>query len=108
MAVMQKLSKAFLSFRFIPLAGIALGIWLFSMQSEMTPLSSLLTESRVYLISLMIVVGVNLLLWVVVEKASFYDIGGYFVRVLRDTIVINAVMWSTAATCFLIDTFFLM
>lgn len=107
MAILSALSRTFLSFRFISVAGIALGLWLFSLQSEMTPLSSLLTEGRVYLVSFIIVVSVNLLLWVFVEKASLYDIGGYFFRVFRDTIVINAVMWSTAAAAFLLDTFFL-
>lgn len=106
MSAVKSLSNTFLSFRFIPLAGIALGLWLFSMQSEMNPLSSLLTEKRVYLISFMIVVSVNLFLWVFVEKASLYDLSAYFLRVFRDTIVINWVMLSTAAASFLINTFF--
>jgi hypothetical protein len=105
MSILKSLSKAFLSFRFIPLAGIAWGLWLFSMQTEMKPISSLLTEGRVYLISFMIVVCVNLFLWVFVEKGSLYDIGGYFIRVFRDTVVINWVMLSTIALSFLIHTF---
>ena len=94
-------AKSFLTFRFIILVGIAMGLWIFSIQTEQVPLSVLLTETRIYLISFLIVLGFHILLWIIVQKASFYDIGGYIWRIIRDTIVINAVMLSTVATCFL-------
>lgn len=100
------LFKPFFTFRFVILAGIIMGIWLFSVQTEQVPLSALLTEARVYWISFLIVFGFHALLWILVEKAALYDIGGYIVRILRDTIVINAVVLSTVATCFLFQTFF--
>lgn len=107
MLSLKSIFKPFLAFRFIVIAGIVMGLWLCSMQSEQVPLSALLTESRIYLISFLIVVGFHLLLWTIVEKASFYDIGGYLIRIIRDTIIINAVVLSTVAACFLVDTFFL-
>ncbi len=107
MLSIQSIFKPFLAFRFIIIAGIVMGLWLCSMQSEQTPISALLTEGRIYLISFLIVVGFHILLWIIVEKASFYDIGGYLMRILRDTIIINAVVLSTVAACFLINTFLL-
>jgi len=94
-------AKSFLTFRLIILIGIAMGLWLFSIQTEQIPLSVLLTETRIYLISFMIVLGFHVLLWIIVQKASFYDIGGYIWRIIRDTVIINAVMLSTTAACFL-------
>ena len=79
-----------------------MGLWLFSVQTEQVPLSALLTEKRVYLVSFLIVFGFQVLLWIIVHKASLYDIGGYIWRILRDFVVINAVVLSTIAACFLL------
>ena len=97
--------KPFLTFRFIILAGMIMGLWIFSIQNEQVSLSALLTEKRIYWISFLIVFGFHILLWILVQKASFYDIGGYLWRILRDTLVINAVMLSTVSVCFLTQTF---
>ena len=102
---MSNILKPFLSFRFIVVAGIIMGLWLFSVQSEQVPLSALLTEKRVYLISFLIVLGFHLLFWIIVQKAAFYDTWGYIWRMIRDTIVINLIVLSTVATCFLLSTF---
>ena len=99
--------KPFLGFRFIILAGIIMGAWLFSLQTEQVPLSALLTESRVYMISFLSVFGFHALLWIIVQKASLYDMGGNIWRIIRDTVVINAVLLSTVGTCFLLTTFIL-
>ena len=97
--------KPFLTFRFIIIAGIVMGLWLFNIQTEQVPLSALLTEKRVYWISFLIVFGFHILLWILVQKASLYDIKGYLWRIVRDTVVINAVVLSTVAACFLLQTF---
>ena len=95
----------FFTFRFIILAGIAMGIWLYSVQTEQIPLSVLLTEARVYLILFLIVLGFHVLLWIIVQKASLYDIGGYILRIIRDTVVITLVTLSTVSACFLVCNF---
>lgn len=105
--LLQSFKRSFLSFRFIILAGIIMGLWIYSAHSEQLTLSALLTEKHVYLISFLIVFGFHVLLWIIVQKASLYDISGYFWRIIRDTIVINAVFLSTTATCFLLNTFIL-
>lgn len=105
--LLQSFKQSFLSFRFIIFAGIIMGFWLYSFHSEQLTLSALLTEKHVYVISFLIVFGFHVLLWIIVQKASFYDISGYFYRIIRDTIVINAVFLSTIAMCFLTDTFLL-
>jgi len=98
-------AKPFLTFRFIVLAGIIMGLWIYSLQSEQVALSMLLTESRIYLISFLLVLGFHMLLWILVQKASFYDIGGYLWRIIRDTFIMNAAMLSTIAVCFSIQYF---
>ena len=100
-------AKPLLSFRFIIVAGIIMGLWLYSKQSEQVPLSVILTEARLYLISFLIVLGFHALLWIIVQKASFYDVGGYIWRIIRDTVIINAVTLSTIAACFLLHIYFL-
>ncbi len=97
--------KPFFSFRLITLAGMGVGLWLFSVQTEQIPLSALLTETRVYFIPFLIVLGFHILLWIFIEKASLYNIGNYFWGIIRDTVVINCVVLSTVATCFLLTTF---
>ena len=102
---MPEFFKPLLTFRFIILAGIIMGLWIFSLQNEQVALSALLTEKRIYWISFLIVFGFHILLWILVQKASFYDISGYIWRIIRDTFVINAVMLSTVSVCFLAATF---
>ncbi len=104
---LRSFKKSFLSFRFIIIAGIIMGLWLYSLHSEQLTLSALLTEEHVYLISFLIVFGFHTLLWIIVQKASLYDIGGNIARIIKDTIIINAVFLSTIATCFLMNTFIL-
>ena len=99
--------KPFFSFRFIILAGIVMGCWLFSVHNEQIALSALLTESRVYMLSFLIVFGFHILLWILVQKASFYDFWGNIWRIIRDFVVINVVILSTTALLFLLNTFLL-
>lgn len=103
--MLLKLIKPFVGFRFVILAGIIMGGWLFAVQTEQVPISALLTESRVYFLSFLIVFGFHVLLWIIVQKASLYDVGGYIWRIIRDTVVINAAALSTIAACFLLHTF---
>ncbi len=101
----SSLIKPFFTFRFIPLCGIAVAVWLYSLQNEKTPISAYLTQRDVYLIAFLIVIGVHLTLWLVVEKASLYDLKGLFLRIIRDTLIINIVMLCAIAALFLINTF---
>lgn len=102
---LHSFKQSFLSFKFVIIAGIIMGLWLYSFHSEQLTLSALLTEKHVYLISFLIVFGFHALLWIIVQKASLYDIGGNIWRIIRDTVVINVVVLSTVATCFLTTTF---
>lgn len=106
MLTAHSLFKPAVSFRLITCVGILIGLWLYSIQSEQIPLSSLLTEKNVYLISFLTVIGFHVLFWIIVDKASFYDIAGYFFRIIRDTVIINCIVLSTVATCFLIQYLF--
>lgn len=97
--------KSFVSFRFIILAGIIMGLWIYSVHTEQLPLSALLTEKQVYYISALIVVGFHVLIWIILQKASLYNIMANIGYILRDILVINAVFLSTVAVCFLLSTF---
>lgn len=97
--------KSLLTFRFAAVAGIVMGVWLHLIQSELTPISSFLVSPRIYVISFLVVLIFHLTLWVIVEKASFYDIAKLLKSIVRDIVIINAVMLSTIAALFLFKTF---
>ena len=97
--------QPFFSFRILIVAGIAFGLWLFSRASESLPLSMLLYEKQVYLVPFLIVVGFHLLLWILVDKVSLYNIRAILWHIVRDTIVITAVFLSTVAARYLVATF---
>lgn len=101
------LLKPFFAFRFISLCGIAIALWLYSLQNEKHPISAYLTGQDVYLIAFLIVVGFHLTLWLIVEKASLYDLKGLLGRIIRDTVIINIVMLCSIGALFLVNTFFL-
>ena len=104
---LKNMVKSFITFRFIILVGIAFGLWLFYVQSDKTPLAALLTEKMVYFMSFLFVLGFHALLWIFVEKLSLSAIGERIVLIMRDSVVINVVVLSTVAMCFLLHTFIL-
>ncbi len=99
--------KAFVSFRFSVVLGLAMGLWLYMTQSESQPLSSFLTSNQVYLIALLIVLSFRLIIWVAIEKASFYSVTSTIRNTVIDYITCILSMLSLVGCLFLLQTFIL-
>lgn len=97
--------KSFISFRFSVLLGLAMSIWLFNSQSETKPLVDLLTGIQIYLIAFLIVFGVRLCLWVIIEKAGMYSIKNTLLNIVVDYITCVAAMLCGSGCLFLLNTF---
>lgn len=99
--------KAFVSFRFSIVLGLAMGLWLYMTQSENQPLSSFLTSKQIYLIALLIVLSFRLIIWVLIEKASFYSVTSTMRNTVIDYIACIISMLSIVGCLFLLQTFIL-
>lgn len=97
--------KTFISFRFSILLGLFLALWLFTTQTEIKPLATFLTGFQIYLIALLIVLGMRLTYWVVIEKAGMYSIKNTFISIFVDYFTCILVMLCGCGCLFLLNTF---
>ncbi len=97
--------KSFFSFSLISIIGISFGLYLWMMQSETRPMYTFLTAPYVYIINFLIVFVSHFIAWIVLDKATFYNLGATFQKIILDFIILNAVMLGTVGTTFLITTF---
>ncbi len=97
--------KFFTSFRFLPMCGLIMGSWIYSIHTEQQPLSMYLLEIKTYLIAFLIVLGLRLFVWLTFERATFYDIKGLVKSILVDFSLFVLMMWSVIGTLFLFNTF---
>ncbi len=93
------------SFRFVSLCGIVMALYVFSLQSEARPLSSFLFSSTLYLVACLVAIGVRIILWVVVDKGTFYEFSRSLVHTVEDCIIINLVLLCTLSFLFLVTSF---
>ncbi|MGN0919850.1 MAG: hypothetical protein ACI4OR_03755 [Alphaproteobacteria bacterium] len=96
----------FFAFHFITLAGIGIAFFIWMISSESQPVSSFLFSPNLYIISSLVAVAVRLLLWIAVDKGTFFEIRRVLGRIIQDVIVINAVILSTLSSIFIAETFF--
>ena len=97
----------FFSFHFITLFGIAIALFVYMISNENQPISSFLFSANLYLLSSLVAVVVRILLWILIDKGTLFEIKNVIGRVFQDVIVINAVILSTLSFIFLVETFFL-
>lgn len=109
MEIQQKNSflTPFFAFNFITLAGIAIAFFVWTISDEKQPVSSFLFSPTLYIISSTIAISVRLLLWIAVDKGTFFEINRVLKRTFLDVIVINVVILSTLSSIFIAETFFL-
>ena len=96
----------FFAFHFITLAGIFIACCVWMNSTESQPVSSFLFSPNLYIISTLVAVTVRLVLWITIDKGTFFEIGRLFKRVIQDIIIINAVILSTLSSIFIAQTFF--
>ena len=93
------------SFRFVSLCGIIMAIYVFSLQTEARPLSSFLFKPTLYLVASLIAIGVRIILWVAVDKGTFYEFSHSIVHTLEDCVIINIVLLCALSFLFLVTSF---
>ncbi len=93
------------SFRFVSLCGIIMAIYVFSLQTEARPLSSFLFNPTLYIVASLVAIAVRIILWLVVDKGTFYEFSHSLIHTLEDCIIINIVLLCTLSFLFLITSF---
>ena len=79
--------------------------YIFSLQNEARPLSSFLFNPSLYVVASLVAVAVRILLWVVVDKGTFYEFSRSLIHTLEDCIIINIVLLCTLSFLFLVTSF---
>ena len=93
------------SFRFISLCGIIIALYVFSLRSETRTLSSFLFSPNLYLVASLVAISVRIVLWIVVDKGTFYEFSRVLWHTLEDCVIINIVVLCTLSFLFLITSF---
>ena len=97
------LSKLF-SFRFSSLCGMLMAFYVFSLKTESRPLSFFLFNPKLYIVASLIAVSIRVLLWIVVDKGTLYELGSNFMRALEDCVIINLILLCTLSFLFLMTS----
>ena len=93
------------SFRFISVCGIIIALYVFSLRTEARPLSSFLFNPSLYLVASLVAIAVRIVLWVIVDKGTFYEFSHSLWQTLEDCVIINIVLLCTLSFLFLITSF---
>lgn len=101
----ESLLHKLFSFRFVSLCGIVMAFYIFSLRTEARPLSSFLFNPTLYLVASLVAIAVRIILWVVVDKGTFYEFSHSLIHTLEDCIVINIVLLCTLSFLFLVTSF---
>ena len=93
------------SFRFVSIFGIIIALYVFSLRTEAKPLSSFLFNPTLYLVASLVAIAIRIILWIIVDKGTFYEISRNLKYTLEDCIIINIVLLCTLSFLFLITSF---
>ena len=107
-AIQQQKSffSPFFSFHFVTLFGIGIALFVYMISNENQPLSSFLFSRNLYLLSSLVAIAIRILLWILIDKGTFFEIKRLILKLIQDVIVINVVILSTLSFIFLATTFF--
>ena len=97
----------FFSFHFVTVFGILIAFFVYMLSNNNRPLASFIFSRNLYILSSLIAIATRLLLWVLVDKGTFFEIKRVIGRIIQDVIIINVVILSTLGSIFIIETFFL-
>ncbi len=97
------LSKMF-SFRLVSLCGILMAFYIFSLRTEERPLSFFIYNSKLYIVASLIALAIRVLLWIVLDRGTFYEFGHRLKQTLDDCILINIVLLCTLSFLFLLTS----
>lgn len=104
--MISQLFKNLFSFNIASFAGIIVGWVLFNTYTGAMPLPPLLFSHELYFMGMLGVCIFHFFLWVLLDKASFYNIKNRLKDLLIDYIVLMIVTTCFCAMSFLIATFY--
>lgn len=93
------------SFRLLSMGGLIMGALIYRIATEQQPLSMYLLGYNIYLIALLIVLGIHIFIWLVIDHGSLYDIKELLGSTVLDFILFVIMMWAMIGTLFLINVF---
>ncbi len=93
------------TFRFVSLCGMVIALYVFSLTSEAKPLSSFLFSPSLYVIASLIALAVRVVLWLLIDKGTFYEFGLTLKNTFEDCIIINIVLLCSLSALFLLTSF---
>jgi len=93
------------SFRFVSLCGMLMALYVFSLTTDAKPISSFLFNPSLYLVASLIAIAVRILVWIAVDKGTFYEFSHVLWNTLEDCIIINVVLLCTLSFLFLVTSF---
>ena len=82
-----------------------MALYVFSLRTEARPLSSFLFNPTLYLVASLVAIAVRIILWVVVDKGTFYEFSHSIIHTIEDCIVINVVLLCMLSFLFLVTSF---
>ena len=94
-----------LSFRLATILGIWLAYYLNSISTEKQPVWQFVTWPYLYIILFFVVLGYRLLIWIVMDKATLYDVKGLVLRIFGDWIASVIYFLSMTFLIFFIDVY---
>lgn len=97
------LSKLF-SFRLVSLCGVLMAFYIFSLRTDDRPLSFFIYNVNLYIVASLIALAVRVLLWIVVDRGTFYEFFHRVKQTFDDCILINVVLLCTLSFLFLVTT----
>jgi len=89
-------------FRFINICGLIIAMVVWSMTSEVKPLSSFLFHINLYAIIVLVALAFHVFLWLVVYRGSFYEFGRLLWNFFLDCIILTLVVLSCLGSLFLV------
>ncbi|MBQ4472549.1 MAG: hypothetical protein II942_04855 [Alphaproteobacteria bacterium] len=93
------------SFRFVSLCGILMALYVFSLTTDAKPISTFLFNPTLYLVASLVAVAVRVLLWITVDKGTFYEFSHILWQTIEDCVIINIVLLCTLSFLFLVTSF---
>ena len=93
------------SFRFVSVCGMLMALYVFSLQTEARPLTFFLFHPTLYIVASLVAIAVRIIVWVCVDKGTFYEFSHSIIQTIEDCIVINVVLLCTLSFLFLITSF---
>lgn len=101
----ESLIHKLFSFRFVSIFGIIIALYVFSLRTEARPLSSFLFNPSLYLVASLVAIAVRIVLWIIIDKGTFYEISRNLRQTVEDCIIINIVLLCTLSFLFLVTSF---